>query len=248
MLTTFQPRMASPPPAARHSEPASVQGRAWIGPSTGRGATLAPTHLTRVRPAAVRREANIGEGPNATLDGAFRERVRQTPDAVAYVQFDPATRRWQEATWAETAREVARWQVGLGTLGLSPGDRVAVMLGNGRDWVAFDQAALGLGLVTVPLYPGDRPDNVDWVLRDSGCRALLIEGREQWRALQPIAPTLSRLEAVISRRGIPADAPNCGTPSVGYRPREVPWRRPSPAPRTWRPWFTPPAPPAGPRG
>jgi long-chain acyl-CoA synthetase len=164
--------------------------------------------MTRERPAAVHREANSGEGQAATLDGAFRGRVRQSPDAVAYVQFDPATRRWQEATWAETAREVARWQVGLGTLGLCPGDRVAVMLGNGPDWVAFDQAALGLGLVTVPLYPGDRPDNVDWVLRDSGSRALLIEGREQWRVLQPIALTLSRLEAVISRRGIPADAPN----------------------------------------
>ncbi len=174
----------------------------------GRGATLAPTQMTRERPAAVHREANSGEGQAATLDGAFRGRVRQSPDAVAYVQFDPATRRWQEATWAETAREVARWQVGLGTLGLCPGDRVAVMLGNGPDWVAFDQAALGLGLVTVPLYPGDRPDNVDWVLRDSGSRALLIEGREQWRVLQPIALTLSRLEAVISRRGIPADAPN----------------------------------------
>ncbi len=197
MLTTY-----------RYGEPTSAQGRAWIGPSMGRGATPVPTNVSRVRPAAVRREAGIGEGLDATLDGAFRERVRQSPDAVAYVEFDPAIRRWQEATWAETAREVARWQVGLGTLGLSPGDRVAVMLGNGRDWVVFDQAALGLGLVTVPLYPGDRPDNVDWVLRDSGCRVLLIEGREQWRALQPIAATLSRLEAVISRRGIPADAPN----------------------------------------
>ncbi len=217
MLTTY-----------RHGEPAPVQGHAWIGSNMGRGATLAPTHPTRVSPAATRREANIGEGPDATLDGAFRGRVRQSPDAVAYVQFDPATRRWQEATWAETAREVARWQVGLGTLGLSPGDRVAVMLGNGPDWVAFDQAALGLGLVTVPLYPGDRPDNVDWVLRDSGCRALLIEGWEQWRALQPIAPTLSRLEVVISRRGIPADAPNLRH-AASWLPDTGPGLAPSPS-------------------
>lgn len=197
MLTTY-----------RYGQYTPIQRRVWIRPGTGRGASLAPTPLSRVKPAAVRREAGIGEGPDATLDGAFRERVRRSPDAVAYVQFDPASGRWQEATWAETSREVARWQAALATLGLCPGERVAIMLGNGRDWVAFDQAALGLGLVTVPLYPGDRPNNVDWVLRDSGSRALLIEGREQWRALQPIAPMLHRLEAVISLRDILADAPN----------------------------------------
>ena len=34
------------------------------------------------------------------------------------------------------------------------------MLGNRPEWVHFDLAALGLGLVTVPLYPNDRPESV----------------------------------------------------------------------------------------
>jgi long-chain acyl-CoA synthetase len=115
-------------------------------------------------------------GDGYTPEQQDRLMLRLVNEAVAYVEFDPAHRVWRESTWADTAREVARWQAALLNLGLHPGDRVALMLRNGTAWVVFDQAALGLGLVTVALYPGDRPENVDWVLRDSGARVLLIEG------------------------------------------------------------------------
>ena len=135
---------------------------------------------------------------DSTLDGVFRNRVRRTPNAVAYLQHDPDSKTWHEFTWQETAREVARWQAALSTLNLRPGERVALMLSNCREWVIFDQAAIGLGLVTVPLYTSDRADNIDWVLKDAGCRALLIGGQEHWDALQTIRPTLDKLDAIIS--------------------------------------------------
>jgi len=135
---------------------------------------------------------------NATLDGVFRIRVRRTPKAVAYLQHDPASQAWREFTWQDTAREVARWQAALATLNPRPGERVALMLGNCREWVIFDQAAIGLGLVTVPLYTSDRADNIDWVLNDAGCRILLIGGQQHWDTLHPIRKTLDKLDAVIT--------------------------------------------------
>jgi len=135
---------------------------------------------------------------DSTLDGVFRTRVRRTPHAVAYLQFDVSSQSWYEFTWQDTAREVARWQAALTTLNLRPGERVALMLGNCREWIMFDQAAIGLGLVTVPLYTSDRADNIDWVLKDSGCRVLLIGGQEHWDALQSIHSTLDHLDAIIS--------------------------------------------------
>ncbi len=168
----------------------------------------------------------IPEDPTATLDRVFQERVRRTPEAVAYVHYDSSQGRWRDISWGAMAWEVARWQAALAGLGLCPGERVALMIPNGPDWVAFDQAALGLGLVTVPLYPNDRPDNLDWVLRDSGARVLLIAGPDQWDTLAPIAGTLSGLRALITLEEIPARAPNLhlardwlppsgGTPAVG---------------------------------
>ena len=91
-----------------------------------------------------------------TLAGLFRERVRRSPDAVAYRYFDESSKLWKDTTWAEMATWVARWQHALLREGLQPGERVAMLLRNCCEWVMFEQAALGLGLVVVPLYPNDR--------------------------------------------------------------------------------------------
>ena len=125
-----------------------------------------------------------------TLDGLFRERVKRTPDLVAYKAYNDQHRNWRDYTWAQIDRQVARWQTALERDGLQPGDRVAVMLRNSPEWVIFDQAALGLGLVVVPLYTQDRPDNVAYILNNAGCKVLLIEGDEQWQSLRDVAGEL----------------------------------------------------------
>ncbi len=162
---------------------------------------------------------------DSTLDGVFRIRVRRTPHAIAYLQFDATSQSWCEFTWQHTANEVARWQTALQTLNLRPGERVALMLGNCWEWVVFDQAAMGLGLVTVPLYTSDRADNIDWVLTNAGCRVLLIGGQEQWDELQSIRPTLDHLDAILSLRPLTNPAPNLHTtdswlPEHGEAPAE----------------------------
>src|SRR5687768_7383520 len=94
----------------------------------------------------------------SNISDLFLERVRQTPDAPAYRHYDGTA--WRDWTWRETAREVGRWQAALRAEGLKPGDRVALCLHNRFEWTVLDQAAIGLGLVTVPLYFDDRPDNM----------------------------------------------------------------------------------------
>ena len=121
-----------------------------------------------------------------TLDGLFAERVRRTPNATAYRQYDAGEGRWRDYSWQAIQREVARWQHSLKRDGLAPEDRVAVMLRNCIAWVIYDQAAMGLGAALVPLYTQDRPDNVAYILQDSGAKILLLESLDQWRALQPV--------------------------------------------------------------
>jgi long-chain acyl-CoA synthetase len=133
-----------------------------------------------------------------SLCGLFRARVAATPHQVAYRQFDEARDAWVSFTWAEVAAEVARWQAALAKEGLAPGDRVAVMLKNSAEWVIFDQAALGMGLVTVPLYLDDRPESAAYILDHSDSRLLLIEGRFQHRKLDEIAGTAHQLQRVVS--------------------------------------------------
>src|SRR5688572_23133186 len=127
----------------------------------------------------------------SNLSDLFLERVRETPEAPAYRQFDG--QRWSGFTWADMAREVGRWQAAMAAEGLVVGDRVALCLRNRREWVLFDQAALGLGLVTVPLYFDDRADNMAWCMNDAGARLLLLEDAAQWQALKGHVTNIRRV-------------------------------------------------------
>jgi long-chain acyl-CoA synthetase len=141
--------------------------------------------------------ANFHPDQLATLYGLFQARVAATPDSVAYRQFDAATESWQGYRWSQIASEVARWQAAFASEGLQPGDRVALMLKNCIEWVIFDQAALSLGLVTVPLYLDDRAENAAFILNHSGAKLLLIEGRFQHKKIAEMGTTIAGLQRIV---------------------------------------------------
>lgn len=133
-----------------------------------------------------------------TLAGLFRERVRRTPDKIAYRQYSTADSQWHDYTWAETGRDVARWQAAFTAEGFTHGDRVAVLMRNCREWVLFEQAALGCGLVVVPLYTDDRPENTAYILNDAGCRLLFLQGQEQWTGIMTVLGELGGLQRILT--------------------------------------------------
>lgn len=142
-----------------------------------------------------------------SLDGLFQERICHTPQGIAYRYFDETHNSWLDLTWAQMECEIRRWQAAMMAEGLVPGERVAIMLRNCPQWVMFDQAALGLGLVTVPLYTSDRPENVAHVLEDSGATLLLVESIEP--PLREACSKLSQLRRIVSLQTLPEDnSPN----------------------------------------
>ena len=132
-----------------------------------------------------------------TLDGLFRERVRRTPQAMAYRYFDKINGAWRSTSWAEMAGEVGRFQATLAQENLQAGDRVAVLLRNSPPWVVFDQAALASGLVVVPLYTDDRPDNVAYILQDCAAKLLLVQDVGQWKRLRTVVESLPGLHRIL---------------------------------------------------
>ena len=102
-----------------------------------------------------------------TLAKLFQERVKRSPNSVAYRFYNKADQQWHDLTWTDAAKTVVHYQAALVQDGLKAGDRVAIMLNNSPEWVLFEQAAMGLGLVVVPLYTNDRSDNISYVLQDA---------------------------------------------------------------------------------
>ena len=119
-----------------------------------------------------------------TLWGPFCARVRRSPEAIAYRDYDRSAQCWRDHTWRTMAARVDRFRSAFAREGLQPGDRVAVLLPNGVDWVCFDMAAQGQGLIVVALYPSDSIADHAYILGHSGARLALVHSGAQWDLLQ----------------------------------------------------------------
>ena len=137
-----------------------------------------------------------------TLGGLLRERAKRSPNAIAYRDFNLDTQTWVDRTWRDIELEAARWQAAFKHQGLVAGDRVALILRNCSHWAAFDQAAMGLGLVVVPVYVEDRPENSAYCLNDSGTKLLFLEGEEHWRRLKPVLEQMPKVERFVTLRKV----------------------------------------------
>ena len=82
----------------------------------------------------------------STLWGLFRERVRRSPDAIAYRDYNRTEGGWRDHTWRMISERVDRFRAALAQENITAGDRVAILLPNGIDWVCLDLAAHAIGL------------------------------------------------------------------------------------------------------
>jgi long-chain acyl-CoA synthetase len=165
-----------------------------------------------------------------TLHGLFVERARRSPDKIAYRHFQQNA--WRNFTWREMHGEVARWQAALAGLGLQRGDRVAIMLRNCPYWMMFDQAAMSLGLVVVPLYTVDRPDNVAYIINDADVKVLLFENDEQWQALRTVCGQLGGVKQFVSIDAVRDSAEPRLVSMEEFLPPAVPNPLPMPSPQS----------------
>ena len=107
-------------------------------------------------------------------------------------------------TWGELDRDVDRFGAGLLDLGLAPGDRVALVLGNTPAFVTAYFGALRAGLVALPVNIGYTAAELDHVVGDSGARAV-VGHRGSVDALLELAGRSGTLEHVVVADA--ADAP-----------------------------------------
>lgn len=119
-----------------------------------------------------------------------------TPNRVLYRQFIDT--EWVDFKAREILDLARSWQAFFRSMGLQQGDRVAICLKNNVHWVAFDQAAVAMGLVSVPLYADDNASNICFCIQDSGSRAVLVENDRIGRNLLKEGLTATRVLSLKS--------------------------------------------------
>jgi long-chain acyl-CoA synthetase len=132
-----------------------------------------------------------------TLPELLRWRVRATPDTEAYRHFDAAAGRWVSHSWHEIDLEFDRWRRALAAEGFAAGDRVAILVPNGIEHIAIDQAALSRGLVPVPMHAIDNPESIVYILKDSAASLLLVDTIDRWQILASAGAPTDTLKRVV---------------------------------------------------
>lgn len=155
-------------------------------------------HIT-CRRATMRNNHSAIPVTNLSIPALFQQRVKDTPSSPAYHFFDHFKTQWRTLTWAEMEKRVSQWSAALDSEELRPGDRVALMIPNGINWVCFDLAAQSLGLIVVPLFANDRPENVSYILEHTSSKLLLCNDSTFWQELSRLqkADTKKRPQRVI---------------------------------------------------
>jgi long-chain acyl-CoA synthetase len=106
--------------------------------------------------------------PNSLLE-MLRSTVDRTPANEAIVEIGAERINYREL-WDRAARVAG----GLKNLGIEPGDRVAIRLGNGMDWCVAFWGTLMSGAVVVPVNTRFAEPEIEYVINDSGSRFAFI--------------------------------------------------------------------------
>ncbi len=107
----------------------------------------------------------------------FLARVGRTPELTALRYKRDGS--WRPASWREWERMARELAAGLSErLAVGRGDRVAVVAGTRFEWAVADVAIALCGAISVPIYATSTGEELAFVLRDSGCKAAIVEHPE----------------------------------------------------------------------
>jgi len=110
---------------------------------------------------------------------------------------------WTDVTAQEFAGQVLAVAKGLVASGLQPGDRIGLLSRTRYEWSLVDFAILAAGGVTVPIYETSSAEQVEWILSDSGAKAVIVEAATHRKVVESVQEKLSELTNVWQLEGTP---------------------------------------------
>jgi long-chain acyl-CoA synthetase len=123
------------------------------------------------------------------------ERARKAPDSVAFRSKHLGL--YRERSFGQYAALVARAARALAALGLTRGERVAIIGDACEEWMICDLAAQSLGAIVYGIYPTASVSELEYQMRDAGAVMLIAENQEYVDKILPLADALSDLRWIV---------------------------------------------------
>ncbi|MER6529677.1 AMP-dependent synthetase/ligase [Streptomyces sp. NPDC001508] len=129
-------------------------------------------------------------------DTVFDTAARDPTLPVLARRTDDTPAGWRQVTAVELRDEVVDLAKGLVACGISPGHRVAVMARTRYEWTVFGHALWTVGAEIVAIHPHSSREQVEWILRDADCVAVLVEDEQGVMTVGTLCARLPRLRHV----------------------------------------------------
>ncbi len=123
-----------------------------------------------------------------------RVTLHPTREALFYKQEG----KYQALTWGEWADRVKKTALGLYALGVRCGDRVGVLSENRPEWTMADLGTLSLGAATVPIYPTSSTQDIAYLVKDAGIKALFVSNAGLLEKVKGLFLEHSGLKQIVS--------------------------------------------------
>src|SRR5262245_61907509 len=130
-----------------------------------------------------------------TLIGIFLDTVSSYRNPHQFMR--KTARGWESISAERAFSDVESLGLALRELGVNRGDRVALLSENRYEWPVVDLAVLGLGAVTVPIYPTLTPAQVRFIVVNSEARVAIVSSAAQLDKMLEAAVGLPQIQAVV---------------------------------------------------
>lgn len=130
-----------------------------------------------------------------TIVERLKEQAETQPQGVA--MREKSFGLWNEITWSQLWDRVQEVAHALLSLGVEPGDRIAIHSENRPEWVIADMAIMAIRGATVGLYPTNPSAEVKYLLDDAGVKILIAEDQEQVDKALEVADQLPSLQRIV---------------------------------------------------
>jgi len=132
---------------------------------------------------------------------SFAKLAKEQPNEIFWRQ--PINGVYHETTWSEAYDKTLRLAAGYRSIGLVPGDKVAILSENCAEWFLCDYAMAISGLISVPIYFTAGEKTIRYVLEHSEAKAIVVGKLSDFSAAQ------SAIEDDFLTIGMPYDSMSC---------------------------------------
>ena len=106
--------------------------------------------------------------------------------------------RWTDLSYRGLADQVKETAFGLTALGITAGDRVAILSENRPEWAIADYACLSDRCTDVPIYPTLPAKQIEYLLNDSGSVAIFVSTQVQCDKILEIRANVPGLKHIFA--------------------------------------------------